>query len=318
MAAKADGLVTLGETMGLLVQEETGMAGRGTALRMSFAGAESKVAIGVRRLGSRATWISRLGQDRVGEMIARELRGEQVDVRAQRSADPTGLMLRWRSGQGRTRVEYHRRGSAASGLSAADVPDELVADAAVLHVTGVTPALGPGPAGAVAHAVDVAAGVGVPVALDVNYRQALWSREEAATGLRPLAERSTILIVGLAEAALLLGHHVGEPEQAAAALAATGPSQVITTLGSDGYAACIDGEVYRDRPEPVPAVDPVGAGDAFAAGYLADLMAGRPPAERLRTGAVCGAFAVGVKGDWEALPTRADLLAAADPELVHR
>jgi 2-dehydro-3-deoxygluconokinase len=312
------GLVTLGETMGLLVQDEAGRAGPGAAFRLSFAGAESNVAIGVRRLGVPATWISRLGDDPTGAMIARELRAEQVEIRAGRGPGPTGMMLRWRSGQGRTVVDYYRRESAASALAPADVGDELVAAAAVLHVTGITPALGAGPAAAVAHAVDVARAAGVVVAFNVNYRRTLWSAEDAATALRPLAERADVVLAGRDEAALLLGTAGAEPEVLAEALAGAGPSQVVVTLGRDGYAACIDGGSWRGCQDPVEAVDPVGAGDAFAAGYLADLMVGRPPEERLRTGAACGAFAVGVKGDWEALPTRADLMTATDPELVQR
>jgi 2-dehydro-3-deoxygluconokinase len=314
------GLVTLGETMGLLVQDEAGMAGRGAGFRLSFAGAESNVAIGVRRLGVVATWLSRLGDDPAGDMIVRELRGEGVDVIAGRGPGPTGIMLRWRSGQGRTKVDYHRQNSAASRLTAADVPDELIVGAAVLHVTGITPALGPGPAEAVRHAVDVATAAGVPVALNVNYRRALWSKEDAAAVLRPLAERADVVLAGHDEARLLLGPGPAgdEPERAAAALAAAGPSQVVVTLGSRGYAACIDGIALRGEAVPTAVVDPVGAGDAFAAGYLAELIAGRAPQERLRTGAACGALAVSVKGDWEALPTRADLRAATDPELVQR
>jgi 2-dehydro-3-deoxygluconokinase len=312
------GLVTLGETMGLLVQDEAGMAGRGAAFRLSFAGAESNVAVGVRRLGLPATWISRLGADPTGAMIARELRAEQVDVRSETGPGPTGMMLRWRSGQGRTVVDYHRRGSAASVLGPADVPASLIAAAAVLHVTGITPALGPEPAAAVAHAVEVARAAGVAVALNVNYRRALWSVEEAAAALRPLAEQADVVLAGRDEAALLLGAGDIEPEELVARLAATGPAQVIVTMGGEGYAASVDGRSWRGRAEPVTVVDPVGAGDAFAAGYLAELIEGADPEARLRTAAVCGAFAVGVKGDWEALPTRADLDAAGDPELVKR
>jgi 2-dehydro-3-deoxygluconokinase len=73
--------------------------------------------------------------------------------------------------------------------------------------------------------------------------------------------------------------------------------------------AAVDGQVHAVDPVPVKAVDPVGAGDAFVAGYLAETLAGRPVAERLATAAACGAFAVTVPGDWEGLPTRDELAA---------
>ena len=65
---------------------------------------------------------------------------------------------------------------------------------------------------------------------------------------------------------------------------------------------------------PVVAVDPVGAGDAFVGGYLAELLLGADVASRLRTAAACGAFAVTVPGDWEGLPTRRDLQLLTTPE----
>ena len=56
-------------------------------------------------------------------------------------------------------------------------------------------------------------------------------------------------------------------------------------------------------------MDPVGAGDAFAAGYLAERLAGELPEARLRTAIMAGAFAVGVPGDCEGLPRRHELAA---------
>jgi 2-dehydro-3-deoxygluconokinase len=79
--------------------------------------------------------------------------------------------------------------------------------------------------------------------------------------------------------------------------------------GERGCAAFIDGSTHRLPALPVVVVDPVGAGDAFVAGYLAEQLAGRPAADRLRTAIAAGAFAVSVPGDCEGLPRRADLSA---------
>ena len=90
-------------------------------------------------------------------------------------------------------------------------------------------------------------------------------------------------------------------------------------LGERGAVAAVDGRVHTVDPVPVRAVDPVGAGDAFVAGYLAETLAGRPVPERLVTAAACGAFAVTVPGDWEGLPTRDELAAlGVRPGTVHR
>ena len=136
------GLVTTGETMGLVVQTTPGHLRNGEAMTFGMGGSESNVAIGVRRLGVPATWIGRLGDDPAGELIRRELRAEQVEVIAPADPAATGLMIRWRPTHGRGHVVYHRRGSAGSHLRPADIPEEVVRGAAVVHSTGITLALG--------------------------------------------------------------------------------------------------------------------------------------------------------------------------------
>jgi 2-dehydro-3-deoxygluconokinase len=97
-----------------------------------------------------------------------------------------------------------------------------------------------------------------------------------------------------------------------AALAALGPAEVVVKDGARGCAALIKGERYDLPALPVTVVDPVGAGDAFVAGYLADRMAGAAPLDRLRTAIAVGAFSVTVPGDCEGLPRRSDLVAGDD------
>ena len=311
-AAEPAPLVTLGETMGVLIPAVPGPLHRGAGLRLSIAGSESNVAIGVRRLGGAATWIGRVGPDEVGDLILRELRAEDVTARAVRDRAPTGLMLKTTRAAGITRVSYFRSASAGSRLAPGDLDEDAITAAGVLHVTGITPALGPRPAAAVHAAIETARAAGVPVSLDVTYRAALWDAEAAGAALRDLARRADILFAGEHEARLLADR--GEPAAMAAELARLGPWQVLIKRGHRGSLALIDGSRHEQPALPVLAVDPVGAGDAFVAGYLAELLAGQPPAARLATAAAAGAFAVTVSGDWEGLPTRAelDLLDAPD------
>lgn len=301
-------VVTLGETMALVSAAAPGSFVTNRDLRLSVAGSESNVAIGVARLGGAASWISRVGDDGFGDLIRRELRAEGVHaVVTVDPARPTGLMVKERPNAMRTRIRYYRVGSAASALSAADVPEELVASAAVLHVTGITPALGDGPADAVSRAVAAARAAGVPVSIDVNYRSALWSAEEAGRVLGPLVRSADILFAGPEEAALLVP--AGKPVELARRLGALGPAQVLVKMGADGVVAQVDGIEYSRPAIPVPVVDTVGAGDAFVAGYLTELVAGAPVEARLDTAVAAGAAACTTLGDWEGLPTRADLAA---------
>lgn len=298
----AAGLVTLGETMGLITQTGVGHVHNGEAMTFGVGGSESNVAIGVRRLGVPATWIGRLGDDPPGRLIQRELRAEGVEVVAIEDPAATGLMTRWRPTAGRGHVIYHRRDSAGAHLQASDVPEELVAGAAVLHGTGITLALGPGPAGGLTRAIAVARDAGATVSFDVNYRRALWSEADAAGAIGSVLGDCDVVCAGLDEARILTGH--ADPSRAAAALEALGPSQVLITLGEQGCLARIDGTAFEVPAPAVTVVDTVGAGDAFVAGYLAELIGGEPPVDRLATAVSAGALAVTAPGDWEGMPDR--------------
>jgi len=306
-------VVTLGETMALLWSTEVGLLRHASQLRLSSAGAESNVAVGVRRLGPTTAWVGRVGADEFGELVLAQLRGQRVDVSAAIVDDerPTGLMIKSRRTSDVARVVYYRAGSAGSRLGPDDVPESLVTGCRVLHVTGITPALSSSARDAVFAAVEIGHSSGACVSLDINYRAALWSPDDAAATLRPLAARVDVLFASEDEAQLLTGEL--DPGALPAALARLGAPQAVVKRGERGAAAVIDGQHFDIPAVPVTVIDSVGAGDAFVAGYLAGLVAGHPPEERLRTGAAAGAFAVTVAGDWEGLP-HADELALLSAE----
>jgi 2-dehydro-3-deoxygluconokinase len=313
------GLVTLGETMGLVGADGIGPLEYARSFSLGIGGAESNVAIGVARLGGTATWIGRVGADATGDLIGRRLRAEGVEAIAVRDPGFTGLMVKHRRAEGALHVDYHRAGSAGSRLEPADVPDATVRAAAVLHVTGITPALSGSARAAVLHAVGVARAAGVPVSVDVNYRAKLWEPAAAAPVLRDLVSRADIVFAGPEEAALVLGGNPRPAPELARALTRLGPAEAVVKDGARGCTALLDGD-HHDVPAPVvTVVDPVGAGDAFVAGYLTARLAGAAPVERLRTAIATGAYAVTVPGDCEGLPRRADLAAfrsAADGDVA--
>ncbi|GAA4536851.1 sugar kinase [Pseudonocardia xishanensis] len=292
--------------MGLLAADTVGHLQHVSTMTLGIGGAESNVAIALARLGTSVAWIGRLGADSLGDRVVRELRAEGVEVHAVRDpAAPTGLMLKERPPGGGVRVWYYRSQGAGARLSPSDVDDELVARASLLHVTGITPALGEAPAKAVAHAVAVARDAGVPVSVDVNHRATLWSDAEAAPVLRGLVESADVLFAGDDEARLVLGTDATEPATLAAGLADLGPGEVVVKLGDRGALALVGGLLVEQAAFPVTLVDPVGAGDAFVGAYLAERVAGLDVPGRLRTAARAGALMCTVPGDWEALPTRA-------------
>lgn len=307
-------VVTLGETMALLRAETPAPLGHVHELAVGVGGAESNMAIALARLGTPATWIGRVGDDSLGERVLRELRAEGLDVRGIiDTGAPTGLMIKERRTNDSVKVWYYRTGSAGSRLTATDVPAGVVESAAVLHVTGISLALSASARAATRAAVDRAVAAGVPVSFDVNHRGSLWGDRDAASAYREIVAAATIVFAGEEEARLLVGPTgPGDPlaadlENLAGAVADLGPTQVVIKLGADGCVALIDGVVHRQAAVPVRVVDTVGAGDAFVAGYLAELVAGLPVADRLLLAVTTGAFACLTPGDWEGMPRRSEL-----------
>ena len=319
MTAGPGPLLAVGETMALLAAPQIGRLRHATSLTLGVAGAESNVAIGAQRLGWSAAWVGRVGDDELGELVVSKIRAEGVDVGGVvRDPDaPTSLMLKERRTAGMVRVRYYRRNGPGARLQPGDLDPAQIAAAGVLHLTGITPALSDSARATVDHAVELARSAGVPVSFDLNYRSALWPPEEAAVVCRDLAARADLVFAGDDEAQLL--GLEGDPAELARGLAGLGAGHAVVKLGERGAVALVDGAVHAVDPVPVQALDPVGAGDAFVAGYLVETLTGRPVQERLRTAAACGAFAVTVPGDWEGMPSREELeVLGVRPGTVHR
>ncbi|MFG1945168.1 sugar kinase [Nonomuraea sp. NPDC048826] len=302
-------LVTFGETMALFASRRTGPLRFARDFDLGLGGAESNVAIGVTRLGRTACWAGRVGADEFGDLIRSTLAGEGLDVRAIPDLEaPTGLMIKGRRTADHVDVRYYRAGSAGSRLRPEDLDPSLLRGARVLHVTAITPALSESARATVRYAVEEARDAGVPVSLDVNYRKALWGPDAAAAWLREAVGQADILFATTEEARLIAAEVPPEdPAAVARALAALGPRHVLVKMGSRGAVEWSDGVVSQAPAYQVTEVDPVGAGDAFAAGWLADWLEGAEPDRRLATACAAGAFAVTSQGDWESLPSRADL-----------
>ena len=311
-------VVTLGECLVALVASEPGPMAEAARFRRYVAGAEANVAVGLARLGHRAAYIGRVGGDGFGTAILRRLRGEGVDVSALvvDESGPTGLMFRERRLLGPAEVIYHRAGSAGSRVSAADVDaaaDRGLFDGARwLHLSGITPALSKSARAAVERALEVGRSKRLTISLDINLRRKLWSDADAAPVLRDLCSRVDVVLGGADEAAVVVGREVAEHDPAALvrALLELGPSVAVVKLGVAGALALSGSE---DEPSIRPAlavptvVDPVGAGDAFTAGWISAQLEGASLGEALENANACGASAVAVEGDMSGLPTRTEL-----------
>jgi 2-dehydro-3-deoxygluconokinase len=291
-------VVTAGETMALLDPEREGELELGDCLRLRFAGAESNFAIALARLEVPVAWISRLGADRLGALIHDTLRAEGVDVRWVRSDHdaPTGLFYKWRA-DGRTSVAYHRRGSAASRMQPADVPDEALEGASLVHLTGITMALGDGPRELVLDVARRARAAGAIVTFDPNYRPALWeSPEAAARAMEPVLEHVSWYLCGVDDALF-------EPDGVVERVI----EGVVARTAGSALVATRDTRMDVAPPRREEVVDEVGAGDAFAAGFAFGLLQGWKAPECVRAAHTIAARALRGSGDWETLPRRGDV-----------
>nr|WP_154921446.1 sugar kinase [Microbacterium testaceum] len=313
------GVFTFGETMAL-VRADTGPWETAHGATVGIGGADSNVAIGLARLGIRATWLGRVGDDALGRRVVRDLRAEGIDVRAPLGPGRTGLMLKEKRTPHTTGVLFYRAGSAGSTLAPEDVPTDAVTGADLVHVTGITAALSASARATVDLVIDVARAAGVTVSFDVNHRPSLWGDDDPGALYRSIAARSDIVFAGDDEARLLLGADAAAdaPLALAQKVAQLGPREVAIKLGHRGSVALVDGEVMVEPALTVPVVDTVGAGDAFVAGYLAARLSGSDAVGRVRQGVTAGAFACGHAGDWEGLPRLDDLALLHRKEPVSR
>ncbi len=301
-------VVTFGETMAAL--RAHGALRLGGSLGLSVAGAESNVAIGLARLGHRVRWAGRVGADELGALVLRTLRAEGIDTTHAVTDDtgrPTGLLLTEPRLGTLTRVSYYRAGSAGSAVSPADVLPALAPGTRVLHLTGITPALGPSAAEATLAAATTAREAGITVCLDVNYRSRLWTSDRARTVLRPLLAHTDLLIASEDELPLVLERPAADESESARGVLTAGVREVVVKRGARG-ATAFTADGATDCPaRQVDAVDLVGAGDAFVAGYLSGLLDGVDLPARLHRAVTTAAFAVATRGDWEGLPTQDEL-----------
>jgi 2-dehydro-3-deoxygluconokinase len=295
-------VVTVGETMAAF--RLGGPLRLGGPASLSIAGAESNVAIGLARLGHQVRWVGVTGADEPGELIRRTLRAEGVDL-AFAHVDlgaPTGLIIFEPRVADLNRVTYYRSGSAGSRLDPA-VAEAAVADGPrVLHVTGITPGLSAAASTTWKKAIATAQRAGSLICLDVNHRERVWSRADAAAALRPVLPAIGLVVASDDELDV-----VTDAADPVAGLLAAGVPEVVVKHGAGGATShTAAGAVHRPA-RPVPVVDTVGAGDAFVAGLLSGWLDGLDAGARLDRAVTCGAFAVATRGDWEGLPGREEL-----------
>ena len=297
-------VLTCGEALVAAAPQRRGRLGEATQLGLHVAGAESNVAIGLARLGIAVRYAGAVGTDPFGDMIQERLAGEGVNVEGlQRRSEPTGIFFKeWYGLIPEPRVYYYRAQSAGSQWTATESDRQQVRQSKWLHTTGITAMVGPGPYDGIKSLIAEANRYGVCVSMDVNLRLKLQTIDQWRRILKPLLSQVTVIFATAEELAYLYGEepiaeyfHRGLFHPAA---------NIVLKYGQQGSKVFdASGEVAAAAGFKVASpIDPVGAGDGFAAGVIAGRLKGLSWAEALRLGNLVGALAVNHPGDFEGYP----------------
>jgi 2-dehydro-3-deoxygluconokinase len=273
----ATDVVSFGETMLRLTSEAGQRLEEAHSLQVYVGGTESNTLTCLARLGLKATWLSALPDNPPGRLVASTLRRHGVDTSsivwdkptarlgifyAEEAVEPLGIQ-----------VYYDRAHSACALIDPDSVDTSIVDTARMLHLTGITLALGAQPRQVCQRLLERARVQHIPVSFDINYRAKLWSADAAACTIEEFCQQATILICASGDASELWGFQ-GEPEavlrQMARRFSTTNDiaKTFVLTLGSGGSAQLRDG-IYTAEPAiPTQGSVRFGSGDAFAAGYL--------------------------------------------------
>jgi 2-dehydro-3-deoxygluconokinase len=315
-AQAAVDVVALGESMVTFLPSRAGRLADVPSFDRGIGGAESNVVCALAAAGHRTRWVSRVGADGFGDHLVETIARYGVDTGSvgRDPHRPTGIYFRTADDRDTDAHEvlYYRAGSAASAMSAANTDQAALRSGRLLHLSGITAALSADCLDLMRSLTHAATGAD-GVSFDVNHRPGLWP-DGGEEVLLDLARGADLVFVGEDEAAEAWGI-TGGPDAIRAALPE--PQLLVVKRGAAG--AIVYGSNGRRHEEPAPRVDVVaaiGAGDAFAAGFLSATLRRLPLPARLRHGHLWAAAALTVPGDLATPPARAltDRLAALDDD----
>ncbi|HEY0949470.1 sugar kinase [Nocardioides sp.] len=302
-------LVTIGEALGVFAPIPDGALRPGGTASFAVGGAELNVAVGLARLGHRVSWVGRVGDDAAGRAIRTVLRAESVHDECVRT-DPdaaTGIYVKETVGLRGLRVSYHRAHSAATQMEIAEADFAYLLSGRILHLTGITPALSTGLEELMRELLARATTTGVTVSFDANIRHRLLVDRAPVELLEPFVSAADMVFLSASEAEELLG--IETVDDAVDQFATLRAKALVVHCASGAYA--VDhGGVETVEARSLQVVDPVGAGDAFVAGYLSGHLRGWSTRQCLSLAELCAAHVVTVAGDHDGFPTEPEALAA--------
>ena len=304
-------LVTFGEAMLRLTPPGNQPLARAKSFDVYVGGAELNVAVAAAKLGVAARWVSRLPENPIGHIIADRAQEQGVDVSCV-SWTPEGragiYYVEVGAEPGTTNVTYDRSGSAMARVGRGMIDwNRALRDAKWLHVSGITPALSESAAQAMIEGIQAAERLGLTISYDLNFRPKLWRPERARAAQETLFRYVDLLIASEDGARLVFAAPDYTPEELAHGIHDRYgiPSVAITVRNSKrsrfaSWSALVvaDGATYSAPAFECEVIEPVGAGDAFAAGLIYGRLRGEPWDVAARHGAAIAAKKHGTLGDF--------------------
>lgn len=274
-------IVSMGEPMLEFNAEEEGALSEAGRFIVGWGGDTSNFCIAASRAGARVGYLTRLGDDEFGESFLKLWQREAIDT-SRVVKDPDAFTAAYfisRKG-GQHHFTYFRRDSAASRMTPSFLPRDYIADAKLLHVSGISQAISLGACDTVFAAMAMAKAAGRLVSYDPNFRPKLWPLDRARAVIHETCRQADLILPSLDDARQLTG--LAAPEEIARFYLAFGPKVVVIKLGSEGALLATADGLSMFPPYPVDPIDMSGAGDTFDGAFVASFIAGRPVHECMR------------------------------------
>jgi 2-dehydro-3-deoxygluconokinase len=274
-----------------------------------YGGDTSNATIAAARHGAKTAYITALGLDFIGDRFIELWQREGVNTDGVRrlTTRPTAVYFTLHGPKGHEFVDY-RHDSAASALTAADLPREILASTRVLFASGVSQGISASAADAVFVAIDIVRAAGGVVAYDTNYRPRLWPARRAAAVMQAAIEQAAIVFPGMEDSRAMLG--LTDPDRILDHYLRLGPRIVVLKMGDRGAYLATQNDRIRIPPHRVTVVDASGAGDTFCGSFLARWLAGDDPRHAARYASTTAALKCTGYGAVTPIPSQAEVLAA--------
>lgn len=309
-------VLTIGDSMITMNPQKKGPLRNVTFFEKNIGGAELNFAIGTARLGLQTKFISRVGQDDFGRFIYNFLRGEGIDTDEIRFIEgyPTSLNFKEIQENGEGETYYYRANAPISTIDESAINERVLDGIDVVHLTGVFLSLNKSNLKIIKKIINMARKRNITISFDPNIRLKMWTKEEAQKTFEEILPDIDILLAGAEEAQDMFGSSSDERLEEIAQQYDI--SFLVIKDGANGSKMYQNNKWIYKKAYEVEAVDSVGAGDGFNAGFIYAYLQDFESTELLSFANCVGAMVTTVVGDNEGLPYINEALARYNDEEV--